>query len=102
MDGAWWLGIGMGAGVIGLHAAGRILAHYFSFQVSDQGAFLLLEMGGLGVRMFIVFGAVALVLLFVPVHPVAFVATVVVLLILGMIVETYWIARRMDRDSPAP
>ena len=102
MNGAWWLGIGLGIGVVGLHTAGRVLAHYFSFRVPDQGAFLLLEMGGLGVRMFVVFGAVVLVLLFVPVHPVAFVATVILLLTLGMTMETYLIARRMDQDSPEP
>lgn len=96
MHGGWWLGIGLGIVVIGLHTVGRILAHYFSFRVADQGTFLLLEMGGLGGRMLFVFGTVALVLLFVPVHPVAFVGTVIVLLILGMVAETYLIARRMD------
>jgi hypothetical protein len=102
MNGSWWLGIGLGIGVIGLHTAGRILAHYFSFRASEQGAFLLLEMGGLGARMFVVFGAVALVLLFVPVHPVAFMGTVIVLLILGMVGETYLIAHRMGQDPPEP
>jgi len=99
MDGAWWLGIGLGIGVIGLHTAVRILGHYFSFRASEQGTFLLLEMGGLGARMFFVFGMVALVLLFVPVHPVAFVGTVVVSLILGMVIEAYLIACRMDQDT---
>jgi len=49
--------------------------------------------------MFFVFGMVALVLLFVPVHPVAFVGTVVVSLILGMVIEAYLIACRMDQDT---
>jgi hypothetical protein len=99
MDGTWWLGIGLGFVIVGLHTVGRILAHYFSLRVSDQGTFLMLEMGGLGARMLFVFGAAALVLLFVPVHPVAFVGTVIVLLILGMIVETSLIAHWMGQDA---
>jgi len=96
MSGSWWLGIGLGIGVMGLHAAGRALVHYVSSLASDQGTFLLLEIGGLGVRMFVVLGGVALVLLFVPAHPVPFVGTVAALLILGVVMDTYSVAHRMD------
>lgn len=96
---AWWLGILLGIGVIGLHAALRILVHLFAFRMPDHRTFVFLELGGLGGRMMVVFGAVALVLLFVPVHPVAFVATVLLLLILSMGVETYFFARRPDRGT---
>ncbi len=96
---AWWLGILLGIGVIGLHAALRILAHLFAFRMSDHRTFVFLELGGLAGRMMVVFGAVALVLLFVPVHPVAFVATVLLLLILSMGGETYFFARQPDRGT---
>lgn len=99
MEYSWWLGIGMGIGVVGLHAAVRGLAHYFAFGASDQRLFVLLELGGLGGRMMLVFGAVAVVLLLLPVHKAVFVGTVVVLLLLSLIVEAGLIARRMDRGT---
>ncbi|MFB6099443.1 MAG: hypothetical protein ABEK84_10095 [Salinibacter sp.] len=99
MNASWSLGIGLGILVIGLHASMRMLTHYLSFRTSDQYTFLFLELGGLGGRMMIVFGAVALVLLFVPVHAVAFVGTVLLLLVLSMVVETRLIARRTDRNA---
>ena len=99
MDASWWLGIGMGILVAGLHAAVRMGTHYLSFRTSDHKTFLVCELGGLGGRMFLVFGAVALVLLFVPVHVVAFVSTVIVLLVLSMIAETRFMIRRMDGEA---
>jgi hypothetical protein len=98
MDASWWLGIGVGIAIMGLHTVVRIGAHYFSLRTDDQRAFFLLELGGLGGRMLLVFGAVALVLLFVPVHPVAFVGTVIVLLIASIIVETCLMLRPQDQD----
>ena len=96
MSASWWLGIGIGIMVMGLHTAVRVGAHYFSLRTVDQRVFFLFELGGLGGRMLLVFGAVAVVLLFVPVHPVAFVVTVIVLLIVSMIVETGYMLRRAD------
>jgi hypothetical protein len=49
--------------------------------------------------MVLVFGAVALVLFFLPVRIAVFVSTVIVLLILSVIVETFLVARRMDRGT---
>lgn len=99
MDGSWWLGIGLGVGIFALHTAGRILAHSLSSQASDQRTALLLEMGGLGGRMLFVFVAVALVLLFVPVHPASFAVTVIALLLLGMVVEVRLVAQGTERDG---
>ena len=99
MEHSWWLSIGMGIGIIGVHAVVRVLAHYFAFSASDQRQFLLLELGGLGGRMVLVFGAVALVGFFLPVRIAVFVSTVIVLLILSVIVETFLVARRMDRGT---
>ena len=99
MEHSWWLSIGMGIGIVGVHAAVRVLAHYFAFSASDQRLFLLLELGGLGGRMVLVFGAMALVLFFLPVRIAVFVSTVIVLLILSVIVETFLVARRMDRGT---
>lgn len=97
--GSWWLGIAMGIGVVGLHAALRVLTHSLAFRTSEHRIFVLLELGGLGGRMMVVLGAVALVILFVPVHAVVFVSTVILLLILSMGGETYFFARRMDRGA---
>jgi hypothetical protein len=99
MENSWWLSIGMGIGVVGVHAAVRVLAHSLAVSASDQRSFLLFELGGLGGRMMLVFGAMVLVLLFLPVQVAVFVSTVIVLLILSMIVETRLIARRMDRGT---
>ena len=99
MECSWWLSIGMGTGIVGMHAAVRVLSHCLAFNVPDQRLFLLLEVGGLGGRMVLVFVAVALVLLFLPVQSAVFVSTVVALLILSVIVETLFIARQMDRGT---
>lgn len=99
MELSWWLGIGIGVGVIGLHAGARILTHRFALRASDRRTFLFVELGGLGGRMALVFGAVALVLLYAPVHEGAFVTTVIVLLIASMILETRVIVRQLDGGS---
>jgi len=96
MSTSWWPGIGMGILVMGLHTAVRLGAHYFSLRTADQRVFFFFELGGLGGRMLLVLGAVALVLLLIPVHPIAFVGTVIVLLIVSMIVETGFMLRRAD------
>lgn len=90
---SWWLGLGLGVGVVGLHAVVRRLAHRFARQASDKRTFLLWELGGLGARMMVVLGLVALVLLSVPVCRVTFVATVVFLLLLSLGAEMLFLAR---------
>lgn len=99
MVSSWWLGIALGMGIIGLHVGARVLTHHFALQASDRRTFLWVELGGLGGRMALVFGAVALVLLVVEVHRVAFVSTVIGLLIVSMGVETRLIIRRMERGA---
>lgn len=52
--------------------------------------------------MALVFGAVLLVLLYVPVHTTAFVGTVIALLVLSTVVEARVIVRRMDQGALEP
>jgi hypothetical protein len=47
----------------------------------------------------LVLGAVALVLLYVPVQKFAFVGTVIVLLLASMVAEVRFIVRKMDRGA---
>lgn len=82
-----------------VHAVLRMLVHRFALRQSDRRAFLLLELGGMGARMALVFGAVALGLLYAPLHEAAFVGTVLALLVLSMIIEARFILHRMDRGS---
>jgi hypothetical protein len=98
----WWLSIGAGTAVMGGHAALRLLTHRLALSRPTRKGFLLLELGGLGARMALVFGAVALVLLYVPVHAAAFVGTVLVLLILSMVFEARLVFRRMEREDLRP
>lgn len=99
---SFWFSIGAGALLMAGHAALRVLTHRLALDRSTRKAFLLLELGGLGARMALVFGAVALVLLSVPVHEKAFVGTVLVLLVLSMGLETRFILRRMDQGALRP
>lgn len=96
-----WIGIGAGIATIGLHAGTRLFTHYLSLQTSGRRLFLLMELGGLGGRMLLVFGAVTIVLLYAPVHEVAYVSTVIVLLLGSMAVEVRLIVRRMDQGTLA-
>jgi hypothetical protein len=95
----FWLSIGAGSLVMGGHALLRVLTHRFALDRSTRQIFLLLELGGMGARMALVFGAVALVLLYAPVHEEAFVGTVLALLVVSMGVETRLILRRMDQGT---
>lgn len=98
----WWFSIGAGVLLMAGHAGLRVLTHRLALRASARRVFLVLELGGLGGRMALVFGAVALVLLYTPVHETAFVGTVLVLLILSMILETRLILRRMERGTLPP
>jgi hypothetical protein len=98
----WWLSIGAGVLLMAGHAGLRVLTHRLALQASARKVFLVFELGGLGGRMALVFGAVALVLLYAPVHEAAFVGTVLALLIVSMVVETRLILRRMERETLRP
>lgn len=98
----WWLSIAAGGLLMGGHAALRVLTHRFALKRSTQRAFLLLELGGLVARMALVFGAVALVLLLVPVHAAAFAGTVLALLVLSMGIEVRLIFREVDGGTLRP
>lgn len=97
-----WLGVLLGAGILGVYVGARLLTHRLSVRAYDHRTFLWVEIGGLLARMSFVFGAVALVLLFLEVHEIAFVSTVIVLLVASMGVETRLIIRKMDRGSLGP
>jgi len=90
---AWWLGIGVGVGVMGGYAALRVWGNRLARRQSDVRAFLLVELGGLGGRLLLVLGAVALVVGLVPVHVGAFVGTVLSLLTLSIALEVARFAR---------
>ncbi|MFB6248498.1 MAG: hypothetical protein ABEL97_08010 [Salinibacter sp.] len=91
---AWWLGIGVGIGVMGGYAALRVWLRRVAWRRPDASAFVAVEMGGLTLRVLGLLGTVGLVLVFVPVHVEAFVGTVLALLILSIAVETAIVARR--------
>jgi hypothetical protein len=91
----------MGLGIAGLHAVMRRLTHLLARRASGQQAFLLFELGGLGGRMVVVLGAVALVLLFAPVHRAAFVLTVALALLLGLVAEVRAMVRRRSHEDSA-
>jgi hypothetical protein len=92
----WWLGIGVGVGVMGGYAALRLWLRRLARRRPHVSTFVAVELGGLAVRMMGVLGAVGLVLALVPVHAGAFVGTVLALLALSIAVETALVARRAD------
>lgn len=96
---AWWLGIGIGIGLMGGHAALRLLTHRLALRRADAHSFLLFELGGLGGRMVLLLCAVALVLTLVPVDEAAFVGTVLLLLVISLIVEVRLVVRHLNRDA---
>ncbi len=102
MEYSWWLGIGAGVGIMGVHAAVRLWAHALARRAADVRTFLVWELGGLGVRMMLVLVGSGGILLTAPVHPVVFVGTVVTLLVLSMILEVRRLLYRMDSGSSAP
>lgn len=88
----WWIGIAVGIGVMAVHAALRLLTHRLAGRYSGM-SFLIVELGGLGGRMLLLMVAVALVLVFAPLSEVAFVGTVLFLLVLSIILEARLILR---------
>jgi len=97
-----WLGIGMGIAVIGGHAVLRLGGHRLARTASDPQRFLVFELGGLGVRMALVLGAIGLVLLYLPVHKVGFAVTVTMLLLVSVGMEVRHIRRRMRQGRLGP
>ncbi len=93
---AWWLGIGIGVGIMCGYAALRVWVHRLSNRRADAHAGLIVELGGLVGRMFLVLAAVGFVLAFVPVHVGAFVGTVLGLLVVSVAAEMLLVVRRAD------
>jgi len=94
-----WLGLGGGAATVALHVAARVLTHYVALRVSNRKTFLVIELGGLGGRMGLVFVAMILVLLYAPVHVPTYVGTLLGLLFVSIVFETWMIVRRMRQDG---
>lgn len=88
----WWIGVAVGIGVMAGHSVLRLLTHRLAGRHSET-AFLVVELGGLGGRMLLLMIAVALVLGFAPVSKIAFVGTVLSLLVLSIIIEVRLILR---------
>lgn len=88
----------VGIGVMAVHAALRLLTHRVAGRYSGT-AFLVVELGGLGGRMLLLMGAVALVLLCTRVPKIPFVGTVLLILVLSIIVETRLILREEPSGS---
>lgn len=98
----WWLSIGAGGLVMGVHVALRVCTHRLALRCSGQHTFLFVELGGLGGRMAITFVGAALGLAYAPVHDGAFVGTVLALLVLSVGIEARAIVRRMDAGTLRP
>jgi len=94
-----WLGLGGGVVTAGLHAAARVLTHYVALRVSGRKTFLVIELGGLGARMGLVFVVMILVLLYAPVHVPTYVGTLLSLLFVSIAFEIWMIVRRMRQDG---
>lgn len=94
-----WLGLGSSVATVGLHVAARVLTHYLALQKSSRKAFLVVELGGLGGRMGLVFVGMMLILLYLPVHVPTFVGTLLGLLFVSIVFEIWMIVRRMKRDG---
>jgi len=99
---SWWLSIGAGGLVMGMHAGLRVLTHRLALRFSDRRLFLLVELGGLGARMMIAFIGVALGLAYAPLHEGAFIGTVLILLVLSMALEARAMIRRMETGRLCP
>jgi hypothetical protein len=93
---AWWLGIGIGVGIMCGYAALRVWVHRLSSRRADARVGLIVELGGLVGRMALVLAAVGVVLAFVPVHVGAFVGTVLAILVVSVAAEMLLVARRTD------
>ncbi len=94
-----WLGLGGGAATVGLHVLARMLTHYAALRAPDRETFLIIELGGLGGRMGLVFVAMIVVLLYAPVHVPTYVGTLLGLLFVSIAFEIWMIFRRMRQDG---
>ncbi len=94
-----WLGLGGGVATVGLHVLARMLTHYAALRASDRETFLIIELGGLGGRMGLVFVVMIVVLLYAPVHVPTYVGTLLGLLFVSLAFEIWMIVRRMRQDG---
>jgi len=95
-----WLGAAVGIAVMAGHTILRVVTHRLSRRSSRTRSLLVLELGGLGLRMVLLLGVVTLILAFTAVHKEAFAGTVLMLLVLSLVAElrTFW--RRGAPDAP--
>ncbi len=94
-----WLGLGGGVATVGLHVLARMLTHYAALRASDRETFLIIELGGLGGRMGLVFVVMIVVLLYAPVHVPTYVGTLLGLLFVSIAFEIWMIVLRMRQDG---
>ncbi|WP_232797866.1 hypothetical protein [Salinibacter altiplanensis] len=75
------------------------MTHRTALRASSRKTFLVIELGGLGVRMGLVFVAMILVLLYAPVHVPTYVGVLLGLLFVSIAFEIWIIIRRMRQDG---
>lgn len=84
-----WLGAAVGLAVMAVYTIIRVVTHRWSRQSSQTRSLLILELGGLGLRMVLLLGVVTLVFACTSVHKKAFAGTVLVLLVLSLIFDIW-------------
>jgi uncharacterized membrane protein YqjE len=95
-----WLAAAVGIVVMAGHAALRVVTHRLSRRPAEVHSLLVLELGGLVLRMTVLLGVMGLVLALTSIHEEAFAGTVLALLVLSLIVEIWMFSRRETPDAP--
>ena len=97
-----WLGILLGAGTGGLYGLAIYAVIAFSERFQDN-RFLVIVFGGMLLRMVLLLLVVSAILLFVPVHLISFVASLITVVLFSLGLEVWILARRVRRprnDKP--
>ncbi|MEM1268751.1 MAG: hypothetical protein AAF752_01505 [Bacteroidota bacterium] len=100
MSSATWIGIVFGLLIAGANLLLSFLSHRKAHGL-ETGPFMRIVLGGMMMRMFGILLVVPLVLLFLPVEPVAFAFALVGGLIVGVVMEVVVLLRRRPAQDAA-
>lgn len=87
MIGSWWFGATLGAGLGLVYGGASLWINRWAMRFSSARLFVYLSVGGVVVRMLVTLSLVALVMLMLPVHLIAFIGAFFIVFVLGLALE---------------
>ena len=98
---SWWLSVGLGAGLGLLYIGASVVVNRFA-ATRPGNSFLLIFVSGMMIRLAVALSFITVVLLLLPVTPLAFIGSFFAVFCIGLVLEVSSLHRKLVASEDAP